>query len=116
MLKQNNVRIYAEPTRVWDLFAVYLDFSGQRELLLLHRRNGLLFNFLREGVPLAELTSARPGKRSFPVGHPSRTRRKKQDLLQKQLSYLGKRALAYIEQREYRKTSHKAAASVGEAA
>lgn len=36
-------------------FDIYLEFSGKREWLMVHRHNGILYRMLRNGISLAEL-------------------------------------------------------------
>lgn len=36
-------------------FNIYLDCSGQREYLMWHRHNGILFGLLKDGIELSEL-------------------------------------------------------------
>jgi hypothetical protein len=57
MLKnENRIRVYAVNNyKVEFRFDIYLEFSGKREWLMSHRRNGILFNMLKHGIPLGEL-------------------------------------------------------------
>ena len=50
-----NVIVKAENRMENDGFHIYLDFSGQREYLMTHRHNGLLYGLLKDGVALGEL-------------------------------------------------------------
>ena len=36
-------------------FDIYLEFSGKREWLMMHRHNGILYNMLKHGVSIGEL-------------------------------------------------------------
>ena len=36
-------------------FDIYLEFSGKREWLMMHRHNGILYGMLRNGISLGEL-------------------------------------------------------------
>ena len=64
-----NVRIMAVNNGGADGFNIYLDFSGQREFLMHHRHNGLLYELLKDGVRLHELRRWTPAR-----GHGSRSR------------------------------------------
>lgn len=64
-----NVRITAINNGGADGFNIYLDFSGQREFLMHHRHNGLLYALLRDGVRTDELRRWTPS-----VGRSSRSR------------------------------------------
>lgn len=65
------VRVFVENAGESDGFNIYLDFSGQREFLMYHRHNGLLFNLLKDGVYWDDLLrwslrknhSVKPGRR-----------------------------------------------------
>ena len=50
-----NVRIAAVNKSAEDGFNIYLDFSGQREFLMHHRHNGLLFELLKNGIRADDL-------------------------------------------------------------
>ena len=50
-----NVRITAINNGGADGFNIYLDFSGQREFLMHHRHNGLLYALLKDGIRADEL-------------------------------------------------------------
>lgn len=41
--------------KVYSKFDIYLEFSGHREWLMMHRHNGILFNILKHGISLGEL-------------------------------------------------------------
>lgn len=57
-----NIRVIAENNEGNLGFNIYLDFSGQREFLMFHRHNGLLFSLLKDGVCVADLTRWTPWK------------------------------------------------------
>ena len=50
-----NIRVLAENNGVKDGFNIYLDFSGQREYLMSHRHNGLLFRLLKDGTAVDDI-------------------------------------------------------------
>ena len=58
-----NVKVVAVNNGDKEGFNIYLDFSGQREFLVHHRRNGLLYNFLKGGVRTEELRRWTPSAR-----------------------------------------------------
>lgn len=41
--------------KVYSKFDIYLEFSGRREWLMIHRHNGILFKILQHGISLGEL-------------------------------------------------------------
>ncbi len=64
MKKENNIRILAENNKNLDGFNIFVVFSGQREYLMFHRHNGLLYNHLKNGVILRDLRRWRPSRPS----------------------------------------------------
>lgn len=53
------IRVFAvNNTKVQSKFDIYLEFSGKREWLMIHRHNGFLYGMLKDGVSLAELRRA----------------------------------------------------------
>ena len=59
----SNVRLIAVNRDCRPGFNIYLEFSGQREYLMSHRHNGLLYNMLKDGVRLADLQRLRGNKK-----------------------------------------------------
>jgi len=57
-----NIRVLAENRNQGDGFNIYLDLSGQKEFLMFHRHNGLLFSLLRDGICVDDLTRWTPRK------------------------------------------------------
>ena len=56
MKKNNrNIRVCAVNNGNRDGFNIYLDFSGQREYLIYHRHNGLLYDLLKDGVAIDDV-------------------------------------------------------------
>lgn len=50
------VRVFAvNNEKVHSKFDIYLEFSGQREWLMMYRHNGIIFNMLKDGMPLSDL-------------------------------------------------------------
>ena len=72
-------------------FNIFLDFSGQKQFLMYHRHNGLLYKLLKDGVRLQELRRLEL-RRSFVRRHKRRHNRRFENLLQ----YLLKEADRYI--------------------
>ena len=57
---ERSIRVIAVNNyKVESKFDIYLEFSGQREWLMMHRHSGLLFGLLRNGASLAELRRIR---------------------------------------------------------
>ena len=56
-----------------DGFHIYLDFSGQREYLMTHRRNGLLYGLLKDGAVLADMKRWRNGDIASRIGRSPRS-------------------------------------------
>lgn len=54
--KPKNITLYPENIHGKSGFNIYIDFSGQRELLMTHRHNGALYNVLKNGINLDDLT------------------------------------------------------------
>lgn len=70
--KTRNVKVTVENSA--NGFHIYLDFSGQREYVMTHRRSGLLYLLLKNGADLEDLRrwryrdlAARVGKASQSV-------------------------------------------------
>lgn len=61
-MKEKNVKLYAVNREMENGFDIYLDFSGQREYLMSHRHNGILFGILKDGAKLDELRRNKPHK------------------------------------------------------
>jgi hypothetical protein len=59
--KENrNIKVLAENNGSKDGFNIYLDFSGQREYLMYHRRNVQLYAVLKDGVVVADVRRRKP--------------------------------------------------------
>lgn len=50
-----NVRVIVENTGNKSGFDVFLDYSGNREYVMHHRHNGLVYELLKDGVVLDDL-------------------------------------------------------------
>ena len=46
-------------------FDIYMDFSGQREYLMWHRHNGLLYGMLKDGIRVSEIQRIAQIKRDY---------------------------------------------------
>lgn len=56
---ENRILVYAvNNDKVHSKFDIYLEFSGHREWLIIHRHNGWLYNLMRNGISLSELRRA----------------------------------------------------------
>lgn len=56
MKKNNrNTRIIAINNGTKNGFNIFIDFSGQREFIMFHRHNGILFNALKDGISLNDI-------------------------------------------------------------
>ena len=54
--QENRIKVFAVNNyKVESRFDIYLEFSGRREWLMMHRHSGILYNLLRNGVTLGEL-------------------------------------------------------------
>lgn len=50
------VRVFAvNNEKIHSKFDIYLEFSGQREWLMMYRHNGIIFNMLKDGMSLSDL-------------------------------------------------------------
>ena len=50
-----NILVYAVNNGSKEGFNIYLAFSGQREYLVTHRHNGLLYGMLKDGIRLEDM-------------------------------------------------------------
>ena len=57
-----NIRVLAENNGNKEGFNIYLDFSGQREYLMYHRHNGLLYGLLKDGVVVDDVRRLTPSR------------------------------------------------------
>ena len=55
-----NVRVLAEPKGKNPVFNIYMDFSGRREYLTLHRHNGILDEMLKDGMHFDDMRRWKP--------------------------------------------------------
>ena len=60
MKRNNNIRVVTENRNGESGFNIYLDFSGKKEYLMGHRHNGLLYDFLKDGISVNEMKRWRP--------------------------------------------------------
>lgn len=61
-MKENNICLFAENCENTGGFNVYLDFSGQKEYLMWHRHNGVLYEIMKDGVNLNYIRRNKPHK------------------------------------------------------
>lgn len=83
-----NVRVIAEQAERGQGFFLYLDYSGQRELLLFHRRNTMLYELLKDGMELGRLLRVDPAKCFPPIKHAGHTRRRRMEAFWGEVRYL----------------------------
>ena len=76
-----NINVHAVNDGSNPGFNIFLDFSGQKEFLMHHRHNGLLYRLLKDGVRLQELRRLEQ-RRSFVRRHKRRQNRRLENLLQ----------------------------------
>ena len=50
-----NVKLIADGSRSDDWFDLYIELPGRKEYLMRHRRNGMLFDFLKDGKCVADI-------------------------------------------------------------
>ena len=60
--ENRNTRVIAENNGTKDGFNIFLDFSGQREYLMYHRHNGLLYGLLKDGAVVADVRRWTPSQ------------------------------------------------------
>lgn len=85
-----NVKLFSVNSNYGDEFYFYLDFSGKREYLMSYKRNGLIFNFFKDGVPIEKLYRWHPRQASYLTG-------KK---LETSIRYIKRRVEEYMDYRE----------------
>lgn len=59
---ERNIKVVAENNENKQGFNIYLDCSGQREFIVWHRHNEVLYNVLKDGVVLRDLNRKKPIK------------------------------------------------------
>ena len=85
----NNIRVIAENKEYTPGFIIYIDFSGQREYLMNHRENRLLYKELKDGMNLGEMKRWKT----------SRSGRKAAIKLERMMSHLNKVVESYLVER-----------------
>ena len=93
-MQSHNVKVIAINNGNKEGFNIFLDFSGQREFLMHHRHNGLLYNLLKDGMRTDAL------RRWEPVCH-GRNKRVRGKRLESMVMHLLAVVDDYIEEREY---------------
>ena len=61
-IKNRNIKVIAINKGNEAGFNIFIDFSGQKELLMSHRHNGLLYKYLKDGICLTDLKFMKPSK------------------------------------------------------
>lgn len=105
IMKNNNVsrniRVVAENNGTVDGFNIYLDFSGQREFLMFHRHNGLLYELLKDGIRLDDLGRLEPRKYYSSANCPRHAHRSRAKKLESGVNHLQDVITDYILERNY---------------
>ena len=57
-MMKRNIRIFAENSG--NGFNIYIEFSGQREYLMFHRHNALLYDILKDGITVNDIRRWKP--------------------------------------------------------
>ncbi len=83
---EKNIRVQAENRDNRSGFVIYLEFSGQREYLMSHRHNGLLYDLLKDSPSLDEVRRWKPDARLKNTSH--RIRRGSSSQLQSMVDHL----------------------------
>jgi hypothetical protein len=63
--ENRNIRVKAENNGKKEGFNIYIIFSGQKEFLMHHRHNGLLYTMLKDGISLSDLRRWKPSQVSL---------------------------------------------------
>ena len=71
-----NIKVVAVNLDKYDGFNIYLDFSGQREFLVFHRHNGILYNLLKDGVIVDDFKRLNISKINVNSLHKGRNKRR----------------------------------------
>lgn len=87
-MKDNNrnIVVQVENRTDNDGFHIYLNFSGQREYLMTHRHNGLLYELLKDGAVLGDMRRWKAGDIAGRIGRSPRSPRS--DKLTNMVDYL----------------------------
>ena len=94
-----NIKVFAVNNGSNAGFNIILDFSGQREFLLHHKHNGLLYNLLKDGVRLEELRRHKPKGSSSHSQHYHGIQRRSSTKLYGMVSHLLAVIDTYMEER-----------------
>lgn len=94
-----NIRVMVENNEGDSGFNIYLDFSGQREFLMFHRHNGLLFSLLKDGVCVSDLVRWTPWKGNDGYMHTLKGHQRHAQKLVRMVSHLLDVIEAYMEER-----------------
>lgn len=81
-----NTRIIAENNGNRDGFNIFIEFSGQREFLMFHRHNSILFNALKDGISLYDVRSIDFRKKVTP--YRGRTKKRKMATSERVIKHL----------------------------
>ena len=95
-----NIKVIAVNNNNNDGFNIYLDFSGQREFLVYHRHNGILYNILKDGVVVDDFKRMDTGKIKTASLHKGPNKRRHSENTKGVVNHLIKVIDEYIEERE----------------
>ena len=96
---QRNIKVFAVNDGNNPGFSIILEFSGQREFLLHHKHNGLLYNLLKDGIRLEELRRHKPKGSSSLSPYYHGIQRSRSTKLNSMVSHLLTVIDTYIEER-----------------
>lgn len=83
-----NTLVLAENNGNKNGFNIFLVFSGQREILITHRHNGLLYSLLADGIRLDHLNRLKPSSEICSYGGRRRKYKKQAAVLKKSVNRL----------------------------
>ena len=64
-MKSSSATVIAENNQKRGGFDIYLYFSGQREYLMWHRHNGLLYGLLKDGIKVSDIQRTAKTQRTY---------------------------------------------------
>lgn len=92
-----NVKIIAiKPDDRNDIF-IYLDFSGQREFVMAHRHNGILYKILKNGISVEDFNRMNLSRLNSKIKGPNRKRRS--ESVKSVINHLKKVVESYLDER-----------------
>ncbi len=95
-----NVRVFAENNRKKDGLLLYIEFSGQKEFLMVHRPDGILYSLLKDGCSVNELNRLVPQKYISRRTQSKKIVKRQSEHLSRSLRHLNAVITEYLEYRE----------------